>query len=71
MIADEGVIHNLEHGSIWVSNRDQDDLELVQKLNELTKVNAKVVVSPRPANEKPIADAVWGRLLELDAYDQQ
>ncbi len=30
----------------------------------------KVVVTPRPANDAPIALAAWGRLLKLQVFDE-
>ncbi len=69
-IADEGVIHNLEHGGIWISYKDKSDSVLKSQLEEIAKNNTKIIVSPREKNDSPIAVAAWGRLLKLDSFDQ-
>lgn len=69
-VVDEGVIHNLEHGGIWISYKDKSDSELKAQLEEIAKNNTKVVVSPRARNDSNIAAASWGRLLKLDSFDK-
>ncbi len=71
-IADEIIVHNLEHGGIWISYRDPGDTALVEKLEALAaRYRSKVIVTPRPGNDAPIAMAAWTRLLKLDAYDEE
>ncbi|MDR7482747.1 MAG: DUF3105 domain-containing protein [Armatimonadota bacterium] len=70
-IPDEIVVHNLEHGGIWISYRDPKDTALVEKLEELVgRYRSKVILTPRPQNDRAIAVAAWERLLTLDAYDE-
>lgn len=70
-IADEILVHNLEHGGIWISYRDPDDTALVEKLEALaSRYRSKVIVAPRSRNDSPIAVAAWERLMKLDAYDE-
>lgn len=70
-IADEILVHNLEHGGIWISYRDTDDTELIEKLEALaSRYRSKVIVTPRSRNDSPIAVAAWERLMKLDAYDE-
>jgi hypothetical protein len=69
-VADEGVIHNLEHGGIWISYKDKTNKELKNKLEEIAKANTKIVLSPRVANDSNIAVAAWGRLLKLEEFDE-
>ncbi len=70
-LPDEVVVHNLEHGGIWISYQDVKDTQLAEKLEALTRrFPTKVIVTPRPQNDSPIAVAAWGRLLKLDHYDE-
>lgn len=71
-IQDEYLVHNLEHGGIWISYRDPSDTALVEKLEALaSRHRSKVIVTPRAKNDSPIAVAAWERLLKLDAYDEK
>lgn len=68
---DEELIHNLEHGGIWISYRDLDDAELIGKLKDVADdYKIKLILTPRPQNDSAIAVAAWGRLLKLDAFDE-
>ncbi|HET6781858.1 MAG TPA: DUF3105 domain-containing protein [bacterium] len=71
-IADEILVHNLEHGGIWISYRDPKDQEVIDQLAELIKrFPSKVIVTPRPKNDSRIAVAAWTRLLTLEQYDEE
>jgi hypothetical protein len=71
-LADEILVHNLEHGGIWISYRDPQDQEVIDRLSELTKrFPSKVIVTLRPKNDSRIAVAAWTRLLELEQYDER
>jgi hypothetical protein len=71
MVPDEVVVHNLEHGGIWISYRDANDTTLLAKLEALVaRYRSKVILTPRAQNDAPIAVAAWGRLMRLDAYDE-
>lgn len=71
-IIDDGyLVHNLEHGGIWISYKNPEDQDLVAKLEALAnQYQIKVVLTPRPENDAPVALAAWGRLLKLQAYDE-
>ncbi|MBI4363625.1 MAG: DUF3105 domain-containing protein [Candidatus Doudnabacteria bacterium] len=69
-LSDQALIHNLEHGGIWVSYKPDIDSETVAKLNDFAKRYRKVVVEPRSANDANITLAAWGRLSKLDSYDE-
>jgi hypothetical protein len=70
-IADENAVHNLEHGGIWISYKNLDD-ESVSILEEIARRNkTSVIVSPRESNDSNIAVASWGRLMKLDAVDEE
>lgn len=70
-IPDEVLLHNLEHGGIWLSYKNPSDTVLVEKLEALaSRYGSKVIVTPRSKNDSPIAIAAWERLLKLDTYDE-
>ncbi len=69
-LPDEQLIHNLEHGGIWISYRDVANQELVNQLRDIVgNYSVKVIVTPRPQNDSEIAVAAWGRLLKLEEFD--
>ena len=70
-IEDEGVIHNLEHGVVWVSYLEKNDKGLAEKLKAITEDYTKVVLSPRSKNDARIALVSWGRVLKLDSFEEQ
>ena len=70
-LPDELIIHNLEHGGIWISYKDPKDTELAAKLAQVTRrYTTKVILTPRPQNDAPIAVAAWGHLLKLQEFDE-
>lgn len=69
-LPDEMLIHNLEHGGIWISYKDIDE-ETVNKLKAIWRqYSGSVVITPRQANDTKIALASWGRLDKLDSFDE-
>ena len=69
-LPDAYLIHNLEHGQIWLSWRDLGDHEVVETFRRLhEKFPEWIVVSYRPENEQRLVAAAWGRLLPLDTPD--
>ena len=69
-LPDEQLIHNLEHGGIWISYKDIDQ-ETKAKLEIIGKANpGSVIITPRAANDAPIALAAWTRLEKLTTYDE-
>lgn len=71
-VPDGNTIHSLEHGIVWLSyNPGLVDEDMIKKAEELGKqYGSDLIVSPRPDNASPIAIVSWGRLLELDIFDQ-
>jgi len=71
-LPDEQLVHNLEHGGIWISYRPDADEETVALLEEIGRsFSRSVIVTPRAANDALIAVASWGRVLKLDVFDEQ
>ena len=69
-LLDQNVIHNLEHGGIWITYKDIDE-ESLATLRIIARTNPQsVVISPRAANDSPVALASWGRLLKTDTVDR-
>ncbi|HQU09425.1 MAG TPA: DUF3105 domain-containing protein [Opitutales bacterium] len=69
-LPDEQLIHNLEHGGIWISYLGVDD-PTKSALEKIAKSQSKVVIEPRAKNDSPIILASWGRLLKLEKFDEQ
>jgi len=63
-IADETLIHNLEHGEIWISYHPRVSDEVKNQLKDLA--NRYVIVTPREENETDIAVVSWTR---VDAFN--
>ncbi len=69
-LPDETVVHNLEHGHIWLSYRDANDQDAIKLLTDLQQRNhAYVIVTYRPQDPTRVAAAAWTRLLTLDNLD--
>ncbi|MBI2052090.1 MAG: DUF3105 domain-containing protein [Candidatus Sungbacteria bacterium] len=70
-LIDQNVIHNLEHGGIWITYKPDVPSELVDNLKRLAgEYKRKIVLSPRSANDSPIVLAAWGRLDKFDYFDE-
>jgi len=69
-LADEQLIHNLEHGGIWISYTGIDD-ETKTKLEKLTQSYVKIIVEPRAKDDALIVLVSWGRLQKFQSYDEQ
>ncbi len=71
-LPDEQLIHNLEHGGIWISYKPDISPETLAKLKDIADdYTLKVILTPRAENDLPIAVAAWGRLLKLKSADQK
>lgn len=69
-LPDEQLIHNLEHGGIWISYKDIDQ-ETKSNLETISKrYSGSVIITLRPANDSKIILASWGRLLKLEDFDE-
>jgi len=63
-IPDQHLIHNLEHGDVWISYHPSISDEVKEALRQFDAT--KVVITPREANDTDIALAGWGRLDKFD-----
>ena len=70
-LPDEQLVHNLEHGGIWISYKDVDE-ETITKLKDIAnRYPQALIVTPRALNDVKITLASWGRLLRLDKFDEE
>jgi uncharacterized protein DUF3105 len=70
ILPDEQVIHNLEHGGVWISYRDSSDTQLISQLQTLVSNDPdRIIMTYRPQDDSAIALAAWGVLLKLDQFD--
>jgi len=59
-IIDQNIIHNLEHGDIWIAYQPDLAEAIKEELKQFAA--AKVIITPREANDTDIALVAWGRL---------
>lgn len=64
VIPDRVIVHNLEHGDIWVTYKPNVPEDVKEVLRGLAAV--KVIVTPREANDTDLAVVAWTR---VDAFD--
>ena len=70
-LPDETLVHNLEHGGVWISYKPTLPEEDIKKLEDLVKsYRSKVILTPREKNDSPIALASWGRVYKMDSFDE-
>lgn len=71
-LPDEQLVHNLEHGGVWISYRTGIAEDTIKKLEALVNgYKSKVILTPRLKNDSNIAVAAWGRLLKLDVFNEK
>ena len=69
-LPDETLIHNLEHGGIWISYKPGISKDMKEKLESFyQKWGSKVIVTPRAANDTDIALAAWTYLDKFNVTD--
>ncbi len=70
---DEDLLHNLEHGHVWISyNPTRLSSEDISKLEQFVidgGTDTGVILTPRAGNSTAIAAASWARLQTFDLYD--
>ena len=70
-VADEHLVHDLEHGAVWLAYSPELAAADVEVLHDLARGNDKVVATPYPslpATTAVVATA-WARQLTLDSVD--
>jgi Protein of unknown function (DUF3105) len=66
---DEMLVHDIEHGAVWIAY--DPDLDDAQKsaLSTLVAQQAKVTATPYPDLDAPLFVTAWARQLRLDSVD--
>lgn len=59
-LPDEQLVHNLEHGHVWISYKPTVPPEIIKKLSGFA--GRDVIVTMRSKNDSDISLAAWGRL---------
>lgn len=69
-LPDEQVVHNLEHGGIWISYKDID-ADTKARLEDIAKSHPQsVILTPRAANDAKIVLTSWRRYEKLEGFDR-
>jgi hypothetical protein len=66
---DELVVHDLEHGAIWVAYDPGLDAAQLATLRDLVAQQAKVTATPVDDLGSPVVLSAWARQLPLDTVD--
>lgn len=64
--ADENLIHNLEHGEIWIAYRPSISDAYRERLRQEFGSEPLVIITPRAVNDTDIALVAWGRVYKWD-----
>ncbi len=70
-IPDENLVHDLEHGAVWLAySPDLPDSDL-EVLRAITRSSAKVIATPYPGldSAEAVVATAWARQLRLDSVD--
>ncbi|NYI03278.1 DUF3105 domain-containing protein [Allostreptomyces psammosilenae] len=70
-IRDENAVHALEHGSVWVTYRDDVPQEDIDALAERVSSTPYTLMSPYPEQEGAITLTAWGHQLTVDSADDE
>lgn len=78
-IPDMNVIHNMEHGGIYISYRPDLPPEQIAKIKAMffkpysntSFTPTKAIAAPRAANDAPIIMSSWRRSMKLDSFDEK
>ena len=66
-VRDENAVHDLEHGSVWITYRPDLDTAGLRTLTEVLPQNG--ILSPYDGLPAPVVVTVWGRQLRLTGAD--
>lgn len=68
---DEQLVHNLEHSHIWIAYKPDLSPEQIEKLANIAKdYGSKIIMTPRQANDSPVALVAWEHLLKMEMVDE-
>lgn len=78
-VPDINIIHNLEHGGVYVSYRPDLPADQIAKIKNLFGAPfsrkgfspSKVIVAPRSADDAPIIMTSWNRQQKFEKFDEQ
>lgn len=70
-VPDENVVHDLEHGAVWLAYAPDLDAPDLEALLALTRSNPKVIATPYAdlGEGEAVVATAWARQLRLDAVD--
>lgn len=69
-LPDERVVHNLEHGGIWIAYSNVSDTTLSSLQQLAREYPESVIITQRSETDVPIAVASWGQLEKLQSLDR-
>lgn len=70
-IADENMVHSLEHGAVGILYRPDAPVEEIRVIEELVEdYDSHVFSSPYPDLEDPYTVVAWAHLMRLDSFDR-
>ncbi len=68
---DEQLIHNLEHGHVWIAYKPDLPADQIEKLVAIAKsYGSKIIMAPRKANDAPIYFVAWEYSFSMDTVDE-
>lgn len=68
---DEQLIHNLEHSHIWIAYKPDLPADQIERLASIAKgYGSKIIMTPRKANDSPIAVVAWEHLFKMNEVDE-
>ena len=68
-VREENAVHDLEHGSVWITHDPELAADDVEELAAQLPDNA--IMSPREDLPSPVVVTVWGAQLQLDGADDE
>ncbi len=70
-LPDEQLIHNLEHGQIWIAYKPDLPKDQIEALANIAKsYGSKIIMEPRKENDSPIVIVAWQHLFKLNNIDE-
>lgn len=77
-VPDENIIHNMEHGGVYISYQPDLPADQIAKIKGLFSkpfsnekfTPTKAVVAPRSTNGSPIIMSSWNRNMKFESFDE-